>query len=339
MQQGPIFIGGLDRTGKTLMRLALSLHPNIIITKRTDLWVKFYNRFGDLSQEQNFENCLAAIMTSKHIRALKPDLSRLRFDFHNSQPTYARLFALFHEQLAQSENKPRWGDQSELIERYADAILEAYPNAKMIHMIRDPRDRYSASKQKWTAGRGKVGAATARWIYSTRLAQRNSAKYPDRYKVVRYEELVSDPEKTLEAVCSFLNEEYDPSMLLIGHIRGIQEEIVLPDYLQENHFLKTFMGEYKFNLSKYEIEFIQSISPAMLQAYDYAPAPIQFSKGERASYWGKHLPRNLGAMIYWLSIQSKKRPGMPALPKKRDQSKPNRLQTHQNEKLGEVKYE
>ncbi len=339
MQQEPIFIGGLDRTGKTLIRLALSLHPNIIVTKRTDLWVRFYNRYGDLSQEQNFENCLAAIMSSKHIRALKPDLSRLRFDFHNGQPTYARLFALFHEQLSQREHKPRWGDQSELIERHADTILAAYPAAKMIHMIRDPRDRYSASKQKWTAGRGKVGAATARWIYSTRLAQRNTAKYPDRYKVVRYEDLVNDPEKTLEAICSFLHEEYNPSMLLIGHIRGIQEEIVLPDYLQENHFLKTFMGEYKFNLSKYEIEFIQNLSPDLMQVYDYAPTPVQFSIGERVRYWGKHLPRNLGAMLYWLNIQSQKRPAIPAAPKMSNQNKLHHRQTHQNEPLGEVKYE
>ena len=38
------------------------------------------------------------------------------------QPTYACLFALFQQHYAERAGKPRWGDQSGLIERYADLI-------------------------------------------------------------------------------------------------------------------------------------------------------------------------------------------------------------------------
>lgn len=300
----PIFIGGLDRTGKSLMRLALSLHPNIIITKRTDLWVKHYKRFGDLSKPQNLEKCLSAIMTSKHIKTLKTDLNLLRSDFNSNQPTYGRLFALFHEQLAKREHKSRWGDQSELIEAFADPIFEAYPSAKFIHMIRDPRDRYSASKQKWTTSKGKAGAATAKWFYSARLAMKNSEKYPDNYLIVRYEDLVNHPAKVIEDACTFLGEEYFPSMLLIGHNRGAEGDITRPEMPQQNHFMKNFIGEYKFNLSKFEIHFIQKVFPAYMQGYKYNPVSLQFSTKETMLFWVKHFPRNFGGFIAWLVYQS-----------------------------------
>ncbi len=339
MEQGPIFIGGLDRTGKTLIRLALSRIPHVIITKRTDLWIRYFNRFGDLSEPNNLDNCVNAIMAYKHIQALKPELNRIMKDFRNGAPTYARLFSLFHEQLAERENKLRWGDQSELIEGFADPILKAYPGAKFIHMIRDPRDRYSASKQKWSSGKGKAGFATAKWIHSARLAHRNAKEYPDRYKVIRYEDLVSHPERCLEDVCSFLNEEFQPSMLLIGHMGGNREEITLPDHLQDNHFLKSFVGEYKFILSKYEIEFIQRTFPYLMLLHDYQLIPNKFSLSELAQYWGKHLPRNLGAFFFWFATQANKRPPIASTPKKKHRIKSGNADFLRNEKVGEIHYE
>ena len=108
MDKGPIFIGGPDRSGKTLLRLALSLHPQIGITKRTDLWTRFYGRYGDLERSDNFERCISAILAYKHVRVLQPDGTRLRSEFSQGEPTYARLFALIHQQYSERLGKPRW---------------------------------------------------------------------------------------------------------------------------------------------------------------------------------------------------------------------------------------
>jgi len=59
MSKGPIYIGGVSYSGKTQLRLLLSNHPEIVITRRTYLWRKINNQFGDLDQETNFENCLS----------------------------------------------------------------------------------------------------------------------------------------------------------------------------------------------------------------------------------------------------------------------------------------
>ncbi len=299
MAYGPIFIGGLDRSGKTLLRLALSLHPHIQISKRTDLWVRFYNRYGDLKQKDNFDRCLEDILTYKHIRALKPDGDRIQREFWQGEPTYARLFALFHEHNLQQGNKQRWGDQSELIERYADPILSAYPDARIIQMIRDPRDRYSASKQKWAAGKGKAGGATARWLYSMHLAQRNLKLYPGRYAVLQYENLVSQPDETLETICTFLGEEFSPTMLQIGHNPGAGADIFSPAYPAMNHFMKDFIGEFRANLNSKETAFIQKFSAHKMQQYGYSLKQIRFSPAERISFYTRFVPRNMLLMLAW----------------------------------------
>ena len=181
MDERPIIIGGPDRCGKTLLRALLVSHPNIAIPAvGSNYWTFFYGQFGDLARPENFERCLAAMLRYKHALFLRPDPERIRQEFRQGEPSYGRLFALFHRHYAEREGKPRWGDQTGLIERYADEVLAAYPGAKIVHMIRDPRDRYEASLALWPKGRMRAGGATARWRYSARLAQRNLRRHPQR---------------------------------------------------------------------------------------------------------------------------------------------------------------
>ena len=134
---GPILLAGVAHSGKTLLRLALSSHPRLAFSRRTYMWTRFYNRYGDLREPRNFERCLAAMLAHKPTRALDPDPNRIRREFRQGEPTYARLFALFHEHYAERLGRSRWGDQLGFVERYADLIFAAYPDARMIHMVRD----------------------------------------------------------------------------------------------------------------------------------------------------------------------------------------------------------
>ena len=60
MPRGPIFIGGAERSGTSLLYALLTSHPNISMTRRTNLWAYFYNQYGDLSHPQNLERCLGS---------------------------------------------------------------------------------------------------------------------------------------------------------------------------------------------------------------------------------------------------------------------------------------
>ena len=128
------------------------------------MWRYFYQRYGDLSHPEHFESCLAAMVSFKRMRHLQPDPDRIRQEFWQGEPTYGRLFALFHEHHAQRAGKSRWGDKSLHTEYHADKVFAEFPSAKMIHMTRDPRDRCASMQKRYERNEGRVAAATRRWL-------------------------------------------------------------------------------------------------------------------------------------------------------------------------------
>ena len=212
MNDGPIFIGGLSFSGKTPLRMALSAHPRIAMTRHTALWSRFYGRFGDLAERARLESCLTAILADPDVAALQPDRDRLRAAFLAGEPTYCRLFGLVHEHHARRLGKARWGDQLGVLERHADLVLEAFPSATMLHLLRDPRDRLALAAPGGLRTPARTARQSARRVASAALARRNLRRHPGRYRVVRYEDLIARPEDTLRQLAAYLQEDYHPAM-------------------------------------------------------------------------------------------------------------------------------
>jgi hypothetical protein len=206
----PIFIGGLSYSGKTELRRIIGAHPALCMTRRTYMWDRFYGRFGDLHRPGNAERCLRAMCADPNVQRLAPDAERIAGEFLTLPRTYANLFALVHSHHAERSGARRWGEQLGFVELFADAIFESDPNARMVHMVRDPRDRMcDATPRPWP---GRVGWETARWQRSSELATRNERRYPHGYLVLRYEELAARTRATILQVCAFIDEDYTAEM-------------------------------------------------------------------------------------------------------------------------------
>ncbi len=299
----PIFIGGPDRCGKTTMRSFLVSHPNISIPLvGSNLWSYFYNQYGSLSKPENFERCLEAMLRYKHIAFLKPDPVRLWREFYQGEPTYPRLFALIQMHHAEREGKPRWGDQTGLVERYADQIFEAYPDAKIIHMLRDPRDRYEASITRFPEGKGRAGAAAARWLYSAWHAERNMERYPRDYKLVTLESLIRDTENVLQDVCEFLGESFESEMLDMPGAPEFRKRLVKgrSENPPEGLLLEKFIGTYREVLTDEEIAFLQRLARKQMKVLGYTIETLELPLASRLRYLFIDFPLNLGRMGAWL---------------------------------------
>lgn len=277
MEHRPIFIGGLSFTGKTQLRMMLSAHPNILISRRTHLWDYFYNRYGDLSDIANLDRCLNAMLTFKPIRILYPNYELIRMEFSQGPATYERLFALLHSQHANREGKKRWGDQLGFVEYYADKIFAAYPSAKMIHMVRDPGARSGESRMTSSRRVGRIGWETAWWLSSARLASQHQKRYPDKYLVVCYERLFSHPQECMQEICDFIGEAFHPQMLVHGEI--------------ESH-----SAEKPLVLLKQDLHFIHSHARQLMKYFGYGYGDLQLSHTEWISY-GLTFPINLAALL------------------------------------------
>ncbi len=306
MNKGPIFIAGLERSGTSLIYALLASHPNIAMTRRTNLWTYFYNQYGDLSKPKNFERCLKDLLRYKRLLPVQLDAEKLRRDFNNGQMTYPRLFALIEEQYAQRLGRPRWGDKSLNTERYADQIFEAYPNARIIHMQRDPRDRYASAVKRWKVSRGGAGVGTAVWLSSLHLARRHRARYPQKYMIVRYETLAREPEKTLKTICAFIGEEYDPVMLGMQGAEQFRDEGGNSSYGQHEpgRISTRSIGRFQEVLSPRQIAFMQMVIGSQMAKFDYAPNLIRLSLLEGALFLFFDIPLNALRMLVWYAREA-----------------------------------
>lgn len=315
-ESGPIFVVGADRSGTTLMQSLLGSHPHIAMPpKASNMWTYFYGRYGDLGVARNLERCLADLLAYSHAQVLDPDAESIRAEFRAGEATYARLFAVIHEQYARRLGKPRWGDRSTYVERHAREIMAAYPTARMLHMMRDPRDRYASSITRWSRGAGRVGGATARWLYSEALARRNSARFPDRYRIVRYEDLVRRPEAVLREICAFVGETYEPDMLSLAGADGFRARGGNSSYGRDAAatISPRSVGRFQTVLSRREVAFMQSMARGEMVRAGYAPVPVRLSATDRVRLYLWEWPLNLLRMVAWRALVGVSAAGPKAL--------------------------
>jgi hypothetical protein len=277
---GPIYIGGATRSGKTLMRWLLASHPRVAVSRRADMWPRFYARYGDLARPENFARCLDALLARSQVAALVTDPQLIRTDFGRGSPTYGRLFALIQDQFAARCGKPRWGDQSGLIERFTEPVMRAYPDARILHLVRDPRDRHEAVAARADPLRpGVAGRSAASWLRSARFARRNAARWPDNYRIVRYETLVSRPERTMREVCAFLGEDFEPEMLRVEGTRRYDHERATNG---GSPVSTAYVGRFRGRISQADLAFIQRVARRPMDDFGYAREPMRRGLTERA---------------------------------------------------------
>jgi sulfotransferase family protein len=279
----PIFIGGLSGSGKTQLRVVLGANPALSLTRRTGMWTRFYGRFGDLHDEASLDRCVHTMVADRRVQLLQPDEAHIRREFAAGPCSYARLIGLFHEHHAQRNGKRRWGDQLSFVECFADPIFAAFPSARMLHMVRDPRARSDAAAG--SARRGKIGWDTAMWLHSARLAQRNRHRYAGRYRVVRYEHLAARPVETIEAVCAFLGEPFTGAMHdELGSVRFDVDE-------------RAMAGR--------PASFVETYTRAELAYLGYADASPPLP-GSRLGYWLGDWPFDRTAMAAWRTVRRRR---------------------------------
>jgi hypothetical protein len=303
-ERGPVFIAGPDRSGTTLMFALLASHPNLSMVRRTNFWRYFHRRYGDLSDPANLDRCIGDLVRYKRLRPLAPDAERLRREFLAGPPTYGRLLALVHEHHAERQGKERWGDKSLHSEHHAARIFAEFPDARIVHMVRDPRDRYASTIKRHGRNVHRPAAAAARWRMSTKAAKRNAARWPDRYLRVRYEDLVRAPDTTMRLVCSFIGEPYVPEMLAMA---GVPTHTVAGANssfgdLEPGAISTKGIGRYRTLLSPEELRFLETTLGRAEESVGYQREEAPLLLTTWPHYYGWFFPSNLARMIAWTAV-------------------------------------
>jgi Sulfotransferase family len=324
-KSAPLFIAGADRSGTTLMYALLASHPDVSMVRRTNMWRYFHGRYGDLARPANLERCLDAMLGYRRMRHLRPDPERIRREFLEGPPTYGRLFALFHQHNAERVGATRWGDKSLHTEHSADRVFGEFPNARIIHMVRDPRDRYASVRARNGQALSRVGAATGRWLASARAGRRNQARYPDRYLIVRYEDLAQAPDQTMRHVCAAVGLEYTSGLLAMTGAPDHRDRGGNSSFgdLAPGTISTGAIGRFRGAVSPVDVAFIQLVAGRQMAAIGYERAGVELTGPSRVRFWLADMPVDLFRMVAWMVLAwVRRRRGVPVPPAKRGMPTP-----------------
>lgn len=187
----PIFIIGCPRSGTTLLRMIIDSHPNISCGPETHFLVDLAN------------------MTTKRWGPI----TRFGFDRNNWNARLRELFGRFHTDYMRTRGKRRWAEKTPVYTLYLDFVNELFPDAQFVHIIRDGRDVVGSFQERWGFWAAALAAIRV-WSRHVRAAREFGRTVPgDRYRELRYERLVRDPEPTLRELFTFLGEDWDPCVL------------------------------------------------------------------------------------------------------------------------------
>jgi hypothetical protein len=113
--------------------------------------------------------------------------------------------------------RPRaWVEKTPGNEARVEALLALFPRARFLHVVREPRANLASIKQlvRYRGWRWRAPMTIWRLRRSLAAAHANRRRLPpDRYHVVRYEDLVTDPRGVMAGVAAFIAVGWDDCLL------------------------------------------------------------------------------------------------------------------------------
>lgn len=201
----PIFLGGVPRSGTTLLRVILDTHPRI-----------------HCGTELRVVPALAALWSSADQQAQPLLTTAYAVDTERLRSIFAELVLSFLRPAWQASGKPRVAEKTPFNILAFPELRRLFPDSALVHIIRDVRDVVASRLEREKAAGGAIPDTTAlasslarEWVTAMTVRRRmmTDRQLSERYFEVRYEDLVQNPCRVLGALFTFLGEEFDPGVL------------------------------------------------------------------------------------------------------------------------------
>ncbi len=209
------FLVGCERSGTTLVRAMLDGHPQLAVPGESHFIVPMarrryrYRRRGAFDQMAFVDD----LVRQPRLRTWHIPEALLRETYEAAAPAsfadairllYA-IYARFHGKRYYADKTPQYVDRMVFLSRL-------FPEARFVHVIRDGRAvALSLRTIGWVRD---IEEGALRWRQQVERGRRaGRALGPARYRELRYENLVEDPQRRLEGVCAFIGLSFDDAML------------------------------------------------------------------------------------------------------------------------------
>jgi hypothetical protein len=194
MLERPIFIVGTMRSGTTLFRLILDAHPRISIPEETGF--------------------MAAVSATRQIPNWQHGhgwFKRLGWTEEEFDARLREFYSDLFERHALRRGKQRWGDKTPMHAYHIEQITRLFPDAVVVGIVRHPGAVVHSLMRKFHYD---LADAVAYWDSTNKEILRGGLGLADdRFALLRYEDLVGDPEVTLRELVGWLGEPWSDDLL------------------------------------------------------------------------------------------------------------------------------
>ena len=276
----PVFIVGSPRSGTGFLRNMVRAHPRISIPSESHFIPHFFESYSDPTNAAEAIRLGRRIKTFGRIREWGLDFSEEEF---SNCRKYSEAIALLFSKWSRTEGKPRWGDKTPHYVRHIPTLIEIFPNAQILHIIRDPR-AVSRSWSNHPLGSGNVYSAAMQWKENV-MAGRNAGAnlQPGSYMELRYEQLLQDPKASMESVFRFLGES-TPSEGIVSTSSSTFVHPLTPTGMSD--VVKSRTTAWRKELDPTEIQLVETVAADLMIELGYElTGPIRPLPRIRSFIW------------------------------------------------------
>ena len=205
----PFFVLGCVRSGTTLLRDILKLHTRLESPEETHFF-----RWADPYASPRYERNYVGVKLFKNHQEIdgvsESEFHASRFFARNRRDISDFYGKFFLE--AKNNVDGRWFDKTPQ-NVYGILLLGyMYPNAKFLHIYRNPLNVVSSLKEGRVMAKHEVKGGINYWLESMIMINEYK-KIPggkERFLEIKYEDLVSEPNPEVTKILEFINE--DPAL-------------------------------------------------------------------------------------------------------------------------------
>lgn len=162
------------------------------------------------------------------------------------------------------------------VEIYATEIKKWFKNAKFIHLIRDPRDNYSAIKSGLKKYYSKFNddklsilfSIIFRYLNGLEAIEINKKIIGKDYYVCRFEDLIASPEKEMKKICKFLKISYSND-LIVPTVMGSETYGNNFNQLKLKKISKINIGKWSKRIDEDEAAVLEHYFKKFMKKYNY----------------------------------------------------------------------
>ncbi len=289
----PIFIVGPGRSGTTLLQCMLRAHPRIYISHEAF----FYGANRLCPRSASGREFLEYYFQTWWFRWLRIAPERVLAGLPDPLPRkqVGLAFTAIMREKAAQYGRPRFGDKTPGHAACLADIFRDFPDARVIHTVRDPRDTVpSLQRMPWMPSNLVSNA-----LY---LADERNliARFRRRILEVRLEDLLADPRSTMARVLDYVGEPWDDAVL--DHARSAPDDNDIPpmpwhDLATRDRSATPVRGGA---LSPLQIRMVELLAWRTMREAGYKRAQLTHGPSRLAVYWAilREIPESIRGLVY-----------------------------------------